>query len=70
MVYCPTQGAFKLKPSTELNRHVDSVHYEESYDCEICDLTFTQKGNLTKHRRVCNIVEKVNVNTQEDPITF
>ena len=58
------------KSSTELNRHVDSVHYEESYDCEICDKTFTRKGNLTKHRRVCNIVEIVNVNAQEVPITF
>ena len=49
---------FKLRKS--LQRHVNKVHLEETYDCKTCGETFTRKGNLMRHlitKRECKIDE-------------
>ena len=33
----------------ELNRHVESVHYEEYYSCSECSESFSRKDHLTRH---------------------
>ena len=33
----------------DINRHVESVHYQERFECPSCDLTFTRKDNLEVH---------------------
>ena len=35
----------------ELNRHVESVHYEEYFSCSECSEAFSRKDNLTRHKQ-------------------
>ena len=35
--------------ASDLNRHIDSTHYEESHDCEYCEAKFSRKDNYMRH---------------------
>ena len=43
------------KSSTDLNRHVDSVHYQETFECDSCAKVFTRKDNLTQHKKTSHM---------------
>ena len=45
----------KFACSKDLNRHIDSIHYEEYYDCEYCDEKFTRKDNYLRHKRTSHM---------------
>ena len=38
--------------SSHLNRHIEVVHYEETYNCQICTETFNRKDNLSRHHKM------------------
>ena len=35
----------------DLNRHIESVHFKESYECQDCDKSFSRKDNYEAHRK-------------------
>ena len=35
--------------TSELNRHIDSVHYDESHQCQLCPQIFMRRDSLTRH---------------------
>ena len=37
--------------SSNLNRHIEDVHYAETYDCQICTKTFKRSDNLIRHNK-------------------
>ena len=37
--------------STYLRRHMETVHYQETYDCERCDVAFTRIDSLKRHQK-------------------
>ena len=38
--------------SSDLMKHIDSVHYEECYACKVCGKVFSRQDNLVRHRQV------------------
>ena len=44
------QCSKKFSSVSDLQRHIDTVHYEESYDCEICGVKFSRSDNLARHK--------------------
>ena len=46
------QCSRKFPSISELQRHIDAVHYEDSYDCELCGAKFSRSDNLARHKIV------------------
>ena len=36
----------------ELHRHIETIHYEDSHSCDLCEATFTREDTLIRHKRV------------------
>ena len=41
----------RFASGNDLNRHIESTHFEESYECEYCKAKFSRKDNYVRHRR-------------------
>jgi stress-induced morphogen len=46
------QCSKRFSSVSDLQKHIDAVHYGDSYDCEICGVKFSRSENLARHKTV------------------
>jgi hypothetical protein len=61
------QCSKKFVSVKELHRHIESIHFEDSHSCDVCEATFTREDNLIRHKRMKHrpITENLSLSCQE-----
>ena len=46
------QCSKKFSSVKDLQRHIDEVHYRDTYECDVCGVAFSRNENLTRHMKL------------------